>query len=95
MSSATAEVDSSDYSPERDWRRVEPQPDIPTAARLADLMTSGLVGRPLERALHVQFPAAKRADVYFAVSMVMAMMEADLVGYEFELRNPQPDAVAA
>jgi hypothetical protein len=54
---------------------------------MADLITSsGLAGIPLAKALHAYFPTARREDVYLAIGMAVALLQADLVVAEIELR---------
>jgi hypothetical protein len=93
--SATREMTSGDdYDPARDWRRVEPEPDIPAAAQIAEVILSGRTGRELYATLMQRFPAARRGDVYLAVGLVMAVTEADLTAAEIELQDLRCQAVA-
>lgn len=57
---------------------------IPAAA-MADCITSGLAGMPLVQALTVHFPQARRGDVYLAIGLAVAVLQADLVIAEAEL----------
>lgn len=55
------------------------------AALMADCMLSGLTGKALSDALRHHFPNAKRADVYLAVGLALAVLQADLTIGQMEL----------
>lgn len=52
---------------------------------MVDLITCGLTGIDLKRALMEDFPTVPRADVYLAVGAAVALMQADLVLAEMEI----------
>lgn len=66
---------------------------IPSVA-MADCITSGLSGKALTDALTVHFPTAARHDVYRAIGLAVALMQADLTLAEMELAMGR-QAVAA
>jgi hypothetical protein len=57
-----------------------------TPADMADLMTSGHAGMPLEKMLHAYFPDAGRADVYAACGLAAAIWAADAAVVDLENR---------
>ena len=67
---------------EADRRAVE----LP-AAHMADCISSGLSGRALADALTRHFPNTLRADVYLAIGLAVAIMQADLTIGQMELAN--------
>ena len=55
------------------------------AAAMADCITSGLAGLPLVEALNAHFAHARRGDVYLAIGLAVAVLQADLVIAHAEL----------
>lgn len=74
------------YTQERE-RRLEAgrRLDRIPAADIADCIVSGLSGRALSDALRHHFPNAKRADVYLAIGLAMAILQADMTIGQMEL----------
>lgn len=61
-------------------------PDRYRAADIADLIASGFSGLTLAKMLFAYFPSAARGDVYMAVGLAVAIMQADLVAAQLENR---------
>ena len=57
-----------------------------TPADMADCITSGLSGMTLVDALHHHFPSAARGDVYLAIGLAVALLQADLAIAQIENR---------
>jgi hypothetical protein len=55
------------------------------AAHMADCIASGLSGHALAQALTRHFPTAGRSDVYLAIGLAVAIMQADLTIGQMEL----------
>ncbi|MDX9982220.1 MAG: hypothetical protein RBU25_19525 [Lentisphaeria bacterium] len=83
---------------EQEEREHQERFDALPALRMADCITSGLSGQALVRALHHHFPNTSRPQVYFAVGLAVATLQADLVLAQMEvqlLRSGAPLEVAA
>lgn len=55
------------------------------AADMADCIASGLSGQALAQALTRYFPTTGRSDVYLAIGLAVAIMQADLTIGQMEL----------
>lgn len=65
------------------------------AAAMADCITCGLAGLALTSALHRHFATLPRADVYRAIGLAVALLQADLTIARMEtdlLRKGRDDA---
>lgn len=60
--------------------------DTLPALRMADCITCGMSGRSLVRALHHHFPATPRGQVYLAIGLAVAQLQADLVLAHMEIQ---------
>jgi hypothetical protein len=72
-------------APVKNWLQPEavaPRFDI---TEMADVLSSGVVGRELTRMLTAHFPKTTRADIYMAIGMASALTEADLAIAEIEV----------
>jgi len=58
--------------------------DLPAAA-MAACITSGPCGVTLSKLLHAHFPNARRAEVYLAISLAVAHLQAELTIGRMEL----------
>ncbi|NBU29570.1 MAG: hypothetical protein EBS42_15570 [Caulobacteraceae bacterium] len=77
---------ASDLAQERKRQEeIDGQWDRLPAADMADCIASGLCGLPLSDALHKHFPSTPRADVYLAVGLAVALLQADLTIARMEL----------
>lgn len=60
---------------------AEPNPDVAPhpfpPAEIANCIVSGISGMTLTRTLQHHFPEASRADVYFAIGLAVAILQAD------------------
>lgn len=61
-------------------------PDRFPASDIADLIASGYAGAMLAKLLHAHFPAAPRGDVYLAIGLAVAILQADLTAAQMETR---------
>lgn len=55
------------------------------SAAMANCIASGLCGLSLSDTLHKHFPATRRADVYLAIGLAVALLQADLTIARMEL----------
>ena len=84
------------YTQDRERQReVHRRMDNLPAFAMADCMVSGLSGRALADALRHHFPNAKRADVYLAAGLAVAILQADLTVGQMEIAALFQEAVRA
>lgn len=69
--------------------------DDPIASQIAQLLTGGLTGIPLLKALRAGFPHAKRNDVFMGVVLAISMYESGLMIAESELEVERVKTLSA
>ena len=69
--------------------------DDPLASQIARLLTSGLTGIPLLKALRADFPAAGRNDFFMGVVLAISMYESGLMIAESELEMERVKTLSA
>jgi len=97
--SAVAELDISRAIAYTEERRRQSELDrqaaeMPAVA-MAEIIAGGLCGVTLSNALHTHFPDARRADVYLAIALGVARLQADATIAQMEVDLLRQEGAAA